>query len=168
MSLQTFQKSIHDYVCLSYEKYFPKKGKSETLYQSGWFEEMYTFNRTICGENIPIQIYIHVDLFEHGIDSSGKQLYIITSQMGFRVPYVKSIWEEEQLQPTSFTIKPDDVYLNCLNFSYNGCYENKAENGIIPLANNIGLTIEQFCADTMANLSGMYQFLIGKYNGLCS
>lgn len=167
MSLQTFQKGIHDYVVLSYQKYLPAGGKSETLYERGWFEELYTFNRLIFGKSIPVQVYIHVDLFEQGISASGEQLYAITSKMGFLVPYKKSNWEGE-IRTMNFKVKPDAIYPNCLDFSYQGCHGNKAENDIIPLATNIGLTIEQFCADTMGGLNGMYQFLIGKYNGLCS
>ena len=168
MDLLSAQKNTHDYVVYSFKKYLPAGGRSETLYQSGWFEEMYTFNRNIYGKSIPIQVYVHMDLFEHGFNAAGEQLLSIIGQMGFRVPYKKEIWEDEKIQPLSFEIKPDDVYLDCLNFSYKGSHGNTAENGLIAFRQNTGLTIGQFCADTMANLNGMYQYIIGKYNGLCN
>ena len=43
MDLLSAQKNTHDYVVYSFKKYWPAGGRSETLYQSGWFEEMYTF-----------------------------------------------------------------------------------------------------------------------------
>ena len=66
-----------------------------------------------------------------------------------------------------FTIKPDIIYSGNLDFSYNGSHGNNAINGIIPVGQNMDSTIAQFCADVMANLDGPYQYIIGKYNGLC-
>lgn len=87
--------------------------------------------------------------------------------MSFLVPYKKNYWEGE-IHTMFFNVKPDIFSPDFLDFVYQGCHGNKAENDIIPLGTNLGLTIKQFCADTMGGLDGMYQFLIGKYNGLCS
>lgn len=165
MSLQTFQKDIFDFVVCTYKKYFPNGGESETIFQEGWFEETYTFEKNILGKNIPIQVYTHIDIWDRGVDSQGNQLYAILGQMGFRVPYQRTIWEKKPREVVSFTIKPDAQYSDLLNFSYNGSHGNKANDGVIPFTGNIGITIEQFAADVVANLDGMYQLLIADYNG---
>ncbi|HCE34063.1 MAG TPA: hypothetical protein DEQ88_01625 [Clostridiales bacterium] len=167
MSLESYQRKIDDFVLICYNEYLPLGGKRTTFYERGWFEEMYTFNFNILGEDLPIQVYVHFDLFERGKGPDGEQLYSVTSRLGFRVPYIDRLWQADPLQPMRFTIKPDIIYSGHLDFSYNGSHGNNAINGIIPVGQNMDSTIAQFCADVMANLDGPYQYIIGKYNGLC-
>lgn len=165
MSLQTLQKDIFAFVVCTYKKYFPIGGESETMYQDGWFEEIYTFEKNILGKNIPIQVYVHIDIWDHGVDSQGNQLYVILGRLGFRVPYKRTIWEKKRLMVESFTIEPDIQDSDLLNFAYNGSHGNVGNKGVISFTGNIGITIEQFAADVVANLDGMYQLLIAGYNG---
>lgn len=164
MSVDSIQKSLHDFVIGKYKKYLPKDGEMHSLYQNGWFEDIYAFQIQYLNCVFNIQVFAHIDIFDWS--SNMESSYGIVAQLGFRIPYKKEVWKENQMQTSMFTIAPDDVW-DMLTFTYKGCQGVNASNGCVLLNDKAGLIIEQFLADVSANLNqGMYRQLIAAYNGV--
>lgn len=140
------------YIQYVFAQYIPKASFSRKYEDNGWFEQIFTYPIHFQSMRIDVEIYVHWDRFDH---DNNKEPTIFGT-MGFRIPYIKSIWDKRALSSTMLfkvTERPIEKYIE---FVYNTHYDRYDFDQAIP----------KFAADLEHNLNANYRVIIAQYNGL--